>query len=520
MSQAPTTSGAPAEAPPSRTKYAVMAAVVVAMLLASLDSLILGTAMPTIVGELGGLDHLSWVASAYMLATAVSTPVWGKLGDMYGRKGVFIASIGIFLLGSVVAGLAQSMGQLIGFRVLQGLGGGGLMVGALSIIGELVTPRERGKFQAMASAVMGAAMVGGPLAGGFLTDHFSWRACFYLNVPLGLAALVTIVVALHVPKRRSEARIDFLGAALLAAVITSLVLITTWAGTRYDWASPVILALAVVAVAGFALLIRVERRVAAPMLPLGVFRSANFSWANALAFLFGFVMVAAMTFLPIYQQTVQGASATSAGVLMLPLLLSMVGVNLFTGQLISKQGDFRRYAVIGGALLLAGVVLLSFMDTGTSRLTTGVYMTVFGAGIGFLMQVTLSVAMESVEMKDLGVASSTITLTRTIGGSFGVSLAGIVFSRRLTEGMSGASGEAPDGAAGGHTQLSADGLTQLPDRLREMYERAVSDGVHQVFLAILAIAAAALLSACFIKPRPQPPAVAAPAPDDRKLAAG
>ncbi|MCM2414280.1 MFS transporter [Streptomyces sp. RKAG290] len=321
---------------------------------------------------------------------------------MYGRKGVFIASIGIFLIGSVVAGLAQSMGQLIGFRVLQGLGGGGLMVGALSIIGELVTPRERGKFQAMASAVMGAAMVGGPLAGGFLTDHFSWRACFYLNVPLGLAALVTTVVALHVPKRHSEARIDFLGAALLAAVITSLVLITTWGGTQYDWTSPLIIGLAVVAVAGSAALIRVERRVAAPMLPLGVFRNANFSWANALAFLFGFVMVASMTFLPIYQQTVQGASATSAGVLMLPLLLSMVGVNTFTGQLISKQGNFRLYAVIGGVLLLTGVLLLSFMDTGTSRLTTGVYMAVFGAGIGFLMQVTLSVAMESVEMKDLG----------------------------------------------------------------------------------------------------------------------
>ncbi|UQX05458.1 MDR family MFS transporter [Streptomyces sp. RerS4] len=514
MAHHPAQGGPPIGTPPRPRHLLVMSAVVVAMLLAALDSLILGTAMPTIVAELGGLEHLSWVASAYMLATAASTPVWGKLGDMYGRKAVFLTSIGIFLAGSVVAGMAQSMGQLIGFRVLQGLGGGGLMVGALALIGELITPAERGKFQAMASTVMGAAMVGGPLAGGFLTDHLGWRWCFYLNVPLGLAAFLAIAMGLHLPKKRSQAPLDYLGAALLTAVITALVLITTWGGTRYDWTSPAVIGLAVVAVAGTAAFLTVERRAAAPILPLDIFRSANFSWANIVAFLFGFVMVAAMTFLPIYQQTVQGASATSAGILMLPLLLAMVGVNTLAGRLIAERGDFKLYAVTGGALLVVGAFLLSLMDTTTSRLTTGVYMAVFGAGLGLLMQVTLSVAMESVEMRNIGVASSTVTLSRTIGGSFGVSLAGIVFADRVND-------AAPSsGAAGGegHTQLSAESLAALPEQVRAAYEQAVADGTHAAFLIAAALAAAAFIGAWFIKARPRPadrpgearPAVGAP----------
>ncbi|GHF10083.1 DHA2 family efflux MFS transporter permease subunit [Streptomyces griseoluteus] len=517
MSHDPTAGRAAVVAPPNHRLFAVMTAAVVAMLLAALDSLILGTAMPTIVGELGGLEHLSWVASAYMLATAATTPIWGKLGDMYGRKGVFLASIALFLAGSVVSGLAQSMGQLIGFRVLQGLGSGGLMVGALSLIGELVTPRERGKFQAMSSAVMGVAMVGGPLAGGFLTDHLGWRYCFYVNVPFGLAAFVTIAVALKLPKRRSQAPIDYPGAALLAAVITSLVLVTTWGGTRYDWSSPVIIGLIAIAVAGAFALLAVERRAVAPVLPLTVFRSANFSWANVVSFLFGFVMVAAMTFLPIYQQTVQGASASSAGLLMLPLLLGMVGTNAFGGQLMAKQGNFKLYAIAGGVLLLVGILLLSLMDTKTGRLETGTYMVVFGVGLGLLMQVTLSVAMESVEMKDLGVASSMVTLTRTIGGAFGVSLAGIIFNERVTAGMG-----VERGATGGDiNRLSAESLLKLPEPVREVYEKAVADGTHWAFLTVSVVAAAALAASWFIKARPKPAAPPlATAPTDQVGAAG
>nr|AEM44238.1 LndJ transmembrane efflux protein [uncultured bacterium] len=520
MSQLPSTGGTAVGGPPTRHLNAVMVAAVVAMLLAALDNLILSTAMPTIVVDLGGLEHLSWVASAYMLATAASTPIWGKLGDMYGRKGVFLTSIGVFVLGSVVSGLSQSMGQLIGFRVLQGLGAGGLMVGALSIIGELVPPRERGKFQAMASAVVGVAMVAGPIAGGFLTDNLGWRYSFYINVPLGLVALVIIAVALRLPKKRSEARIDYLGAALLTAVITSLMLLTTWGGTRYDWTSPVVIGLAVVAVAGAFALLAVERRAAAPVLPLTVFRSSNFTWANVVALLFGFVMVAAMTFLPIYQQTVQGASATSAGMLLLPLLLSMVGVNTFAGPLIAKRGTFKRYAVLGGALLALGVFLLSQMGTGTGRVTTGAYMAVFGAGLGLLMQITLSVAMESVEMRNLGVASSTVTLSRTIGGAFGVSFAGIFFAGQVEEGTTGQGGA----EAGGQARLSAESLMNLSEPARAAYKQAVADGTHWAFLCATVIGIAAFLGAWFIKDRPQPateagPPAAVPA-DDRSGAAG
>ncbi|MEV3873928.1 MDR family MFS transporter [Streptomyces sp. NPDC049906] len=504
MSHDPTAGGAAVVAPSSRRLFAVLMAAMVAMLLAALDSLVLSTAMPTLVGELGGFEHLSWVASAYMLATAASTPVWGKLGDMYGRKGVFLASIALFLVGSMVSGLAQSMGQLIGFRVLQGLGAGGLMVGALSLIGELLTPQKRGKFQAMSSAVMGVAMVGGPLAGGFLTEHLGWRYCFYINVPFGLAAFITVAVALKLPKRRSPAPIDYLGAVLLAAVITSLVLLTTWGGTQYDWSSPVIMGLIAVAVAGALALPAVERRAVAPVLPLTVFRSANFSWANAISFLYGFVMVAALTFLPIYQQAVQGASASSGGLLMLPLLLGMVGANAFGGQAIAKQGSFKLYAVAGGTLLLAGILLLSRMDTTTGRLETGVYMVIFGVGLGLLMQVTLSVSMESVEMKDLGVASSTVTLTRTIGGAFGVSLAGIIFNGRITAGMGAESGVVERDL----DRLSAESLLKLPEPVHEAYEKAVAEGTQWAFLAVSTVAAAAFAASWFIKARPKP----APAP--------
>ncbi|MFI9272597.1 MDR family MFS transporter [Kitasatospora sp. NPDC052896] len=493
--------------PPTRATYVVMAAAVLAMLLASLDSLILGTAMPTIVGDLGGLDHLSWVASGYMLATAASTPIWGKLGDMYGRKGCFLSSIGLFLLGSALCGLAQSMGQLIGLRVLQGLGGGGLMVGALSLIGELVTPQARGKFQAMASTVMGAAMVAGPLVGGFLTDHLGWRACFYVNVPIGLAALVMVAVALRTPPRRATGRIDYPGAALLATAIVALVLITTWGGSKYHWDSVQIIGLAVVAVAATAALITVERRAAEPVLPLGVFRSHNFCWANILAFMVGFVMVAAMTFLPMFQQTVQGASATSAGILMLPLLLSMVAINLFAGQLISRKGNFTLYAVIGAGLIATGVFLLSLMDTGTSSVTTGAYMAVFGAGLGFAMQVTLSVGMESVERRHLGVASSTVTLSRTLGGSFGVSLAGIVFANHVSAGAHHGGHAAPTAAA----HLSAQSLRALPPAARSAYEHAVASGTHEVFVYATVAGVLAFLSAWCIRTRRQVAAAAAAA---------
>lgn len=335
----------PEAVPQARNLYVVIGAVLIAMLLASLDNLILGTAMPSIVGELGGLDHLSWVVTAYTLATAVSTPVWGKAGDMYGRKGAFLASIVIFLAGSALAGLSQDMTQLVAFRAVQGLGAGGLMVGALAIISSLVPPREMGRYQGMIAGTMGLAMIGGPLVGGAITDHLGWRWCFYLNLPLGIVALVMVGLVLHLPKLRATARIDYAGVAALATTITSIVLITTWGGGQYGWTSPAILGLGALAAVAFGAFLAAERRVAEPVLPLGLFRSANFSLVTVIAFLLGFGMFGAMTFLPLFQQTVQGASASSAGMLGMPMFLAMVAVNLVAGPVITRTGRYKVFLV-------------------------------------------------------------------------------------------------------------------------------------------------------------------------------
>ncbi|WP_428814925.1 MDR family MFS transporter [Streptomyces albus] len=501
--------GAREAGPKPRSVRVVLFSLMIAVLLAMLDNMIVGTAMPTIVGELGGLEHLSWVVTAYTLTTAASTPLWGKLGDMYGRKGVFLTSIVIFLAGSVTSGAAQTMGQLIGFRALQGLGAGGLMVGAMAIMGDLIPPRERGKYMGMMAGVMSLAMIGGPLVGGTLTDHLGWRWAFYINLPLGAVALAMVGTVLHLPKKRSQGRIDYAGAVLLTVGITAAVLVTSWGGTEYDWGSGTIIGLTALAVLALAAFPFVERRVAEPILPMGIFRSANFSLVTLIGFLLGFVMFGSMTFLPLFQQSVQGASATNSGLLLLPVLLPMMAVSVVTGRATTKTGKYRAYPIIGGALIPVGLFLLAQMDVGTSRFTSGLYMVVLGAGMGFLMQLTMLIAQNSVELKDMGVASSTATLFRTIGGSFGVALMGTVFARQVEDSMreAAAAGGQTDGKAlakltEGGAQLDAASLAKLPDAVRTAYEHAVADGTHLVFLLSTAFAALAFVAAWFIKEVP------------------
>ncbi|GAB7031853.1 MDR family MFS transporter [Streptomyces platensis subsp. malvinus] len=461
----------------------VVFALMIAMLLAMLDNMIVGTAMPTIVGELGGLEHLSWVVTAYTLATAASTPIWGKLGDMYGRKGVFLTSIVIFLLGSALSGMAQDMGQLIGFRALQGLGAGGLMVGVMAIIGDLVPPRERGKYQGMMAGVMAIAMIGGPLVGGTLTDHLGWRWSFYINLPLGAVALIMVTAVLHLPKKRSRARIDYVGSALLTLGITALVLITTWGGTEYDWLSTQIIGLGVFGVLALAAFVVVERKVAEPVLPLHIFRNGNFSLVTVIGFLVGFVMFGSMTFLPLFQQTVQGASATNSGLLLLPMLLAMMAVSLFAGRVTTQTGKYKVFVVVGGGLITAGLSVLSLMDTDTSRFTSGVYMAVLGAGMGFLMQTTMLIAQNSVELKDMGVGSSSATLFRTIGGSFGVAILGAIFTNQVQSTMVARLGKAAgEKMTAGGAQMDPKRLPELPPVVKDAYAHAVANGTHQVFL--------------------------------------
>ncbi|MFC4495233.1 MDR family MFS transporter [Streptomyces ovatisporus] len=480
-------------------------ALMIAVMLAMLDNMIVGTAMPTIVGELGGLEHLSWVVTAYTLTTAASTPLWGKIGDMYGRKGVFLISILVFLAGSVTSGAAQSMSQLIGFRALQGLGAGGLMVGAMAIMGELVPPRERGKYMGMMAGVMSFAMIGGPLVGGTLTDHLGWRWAFYINIPLGAVALAMVTTLLHLPGHRSQGRIDYAGAALLTVGITAAVLVTSWGGTEYDWSSGPIVGLCVLAAAAVAGFLLVERRASEPVLPLGVFRSRNFSLVTLIGFLLGFVMFGAMTFLPLYQQSVQGASATNSGLLLLPVLLPMMVVSVVTGRATTRTGRYRAYPIIGSALIPVGLFLLAQMDVGTSRTTSALYMVVLGAGMGFLMQLTMLIAQNSVDLKDMGVASSTTTLFRTIGGSFGVALMGTLFADRVRETMTekaAASGSPAGAGSEVPAQLDAASLERLPAPVRELYEHAVADGTHTVFLIAAATAVICFAASWWIKEVP------------------
>ncbi|KRV48957.1 transporter [Wenjunlia vitaminophila] len=459
----------------------VLGGLMIAILLAMLDNMIIGTAMPTIVGELGGFNHLSWVVTAYTLGTAASTPLWGKLGDLYGRKGVFMTSIVIFLIGSGLSGMAQDMGQLIAFRAVQGLGAGGLLVGVMAIIGDLVPPRERGRYQGMMAAVMAVAMIGGPLVGGSITDHLGWRWSFYVNLPIGIVALFAVWATLHLPKKHIKAKIDYPGAALLTVGITSLVLITTWGGTEYDWVSAQIVGLAVLAAGSLCAFFLVERSAPEPVLPLRVFRSRNFSLITSIGFITGFVMFGAVTFLPLYQQTVQGASATNSGMLLLPMLVSMLVISLVVGRVTTETGKYKIFPILGSALLVVGSLLLSLMDTGTSRVTSGVYMAVLGAGLGFLMQITMLVAQNSVEMKDMGVASSTATLLRTIGSSFGVSVFGVLFANRVEATMTDRLGSKAEQYVGGG-QIDPSRLEELPATVRDAYLHGVSSGTHSVFL--------------------------------------
>ncbi|MFF0790704.1 MDR family MFS transporter [Streptomyces spiralis] len=480
----------------------VLLALMIAMMLAMLDNMIVGTAMPTIVGELGGLQHLSWVVTAYTLATAAATPLWGKLGDMYGRKGAFMTSIVIFLVGSALSGMAQNMGELIGFRAIQGLGAGGLMVGVMAIIGDLIPPRERGKYQGMMAGVMALAMIGGPLVGGTITDNWGWRWAFYINLPLGAVALVAVSAVLHLPKKRAQARVDYLGAALLTLGISSIVLVTTWGGTEYAWTSARIMELIAIGVAALVGFVFWQTRAAEPIVPLHIFRSLNFSLMSLIGFITGFVMFGAVLFLPLYQQSVQGASATNSGLLLLPMLGAMLVVSMIAGRVTTNSGRYKVFPIVGSVLMVVGLYLLSLMDTGTTRLTSGLYMAVLGAGMGCLMQITMLVAQNSVQMKDMGVASSSTTLFRTLGSSFGVAIMGALFNHRVQDVMAERAGALGSRITEQSAQLDAKHLEMLPAAAREAYQHAVSAGTHSAFLLGSVVGIVALVAAVFVKEVP------------------
>jgi len=499
----------------------VLPGIMLAMMLAMLDNMVVGTAMPKIVGELGGLSQLSWVVTAYVLGTSVSTPIWGKLGDLYGRKKVFLTSVVLFMIGSMLSGAAGEFGwlndlmspmtQLIAFRAFQGLGAGGLLVGAFALIGDLVPPRERGKYQGMMGGIMAIAMIAGPLVGGLVTDHASWRWIFYMNLPIGAVGFVMLVLFLHLPVKKTEHKIDWFGALLLGVSITAMVLITTWGGKEYAWGSAQVLGLAGLALATLVAFIFVELRVPEPVLPLHLFKDRNFSLVSGIGFLVGFALFGAVAFLPLYQQTVQGASATNSGLLLLPMMLGVMVTSFGIGMIITKTGKYRIYPIIGGVVMIAAMLLLTRLADDTSKLESTIYMVVLGLGMGFLMQTTLLIAQNSAQMKDLGVASSTATFVRSIGGSFGVSIFGAVFNSRLKESMTDSAG--PQAAAmidkvGGN--LGTEGMKQIaailpPDKVQAFVvaiKHALAYATSGLFWWALAFATLVPVLAWFIKEVP------------------
>ncbi len=479
----------------------VLPGLLLAILLAMLDNLIVSTALPRIVGDLGGVAHLSWVVTAYILASTITTPFYGKLGDMYGRKTFFIAAIIIFLIGSALSGLSQTMTELIMFRALQGLGAGGLMVGAMATLGDIVAPRERGKYMSYMMVVMMLATIGGPLLGGFITTNFSWRWIFYINIPVGGAALVYLMATLHVPAKKVSHKIDYLGGGLLAVAATSLILLATWGGTEYRWGSGQIIGLGLLTVAATAGFLLTETRAAEPMLPLHVFRNKNFSVTMALTFLTGLAMFGALTFLPLYQQTVQGASPTLSGLMLTPMMLGVTVTSIVAGQVTTRTGRYKIFPILGGAIMGLGMYLLTGLGVDTTKTTSALYYVVLGLGMGFLMQMVSLIAQNSVQQKDMGVASSARMFFQQIGGSLGVAAFGAVFARRLTESLAAAAGTGVHISASGG-QLDPATVDKLPTVVKHDVFVAIAHAVQGVFIWALPAAVLIFVLALLIKEVP------------------
>ncbi len=409
----------------------VYSGLMLGMLLAALDQTIVSTALPTIVGDLGGINHLSWVVSAYLLSSTCSTPIYGKLGDLYGRKIVFQVAIGIFLVGSMLSGLSHTMLELICFRVFQGLGAGGIMSLAMAITGDIVAPRERGRYQAYAMSVFSVASVAGPALGGLFTEDLSWRWCFYVNIPIGILALVVTSVVLRLPFRRVHHVIDFRGAGLLVAAVSALLLVTTWGGTEYPWVSWQIGVTLGASCVLFVLFGIHESRTSEPLLPLRLFRNATFRLMSGVSFVVSAILFGTTVYLPLFLQLVTGTGPTISGLLLVPQMAGVLGTGVYLGRRIAKTGRYRRFPIIGACLLPVGMFLFSRMTPTTPHLVTSCFLLLNGAAIGAIMPVTMTAVQNSVDQQELGVATSSMVFFRSLGSAFGVAIFGSIMNERL-----------------------------------------------------------------------------------------
>ncbi len=479
-------------------RNAVIAVIMLGMLLAALDQTIVATALPTIVSDLGGGGHLSWVVTSYLLAETIMTALIGKFGDLYGRKRAFLASVALFMAGSFLCGWADSMTWLIVARAIQGLGAGGLMVTSSAVIADVVPLSERGKYQGLIGALFGVSTVVGPLLGGLFVDHLSWRWAFYVNLPLGVVVLVVAASALPGMKATAKPRIDYLGILLIGLAATGLTLVTSWGGVEYEWTSATILWLAAGSAVALVLFVRVELRAAEPMLPMRLFRSPVFTVCGVLSFVVGFAMLGGVTFLPTYLQFVHGASATQSGLEMLPLVIGLLVASIVTGNVIGKTGRYRLFPIVGSVLMACGLLLLSLLDVDTSFWQASVYMLVLGLGVGMCMPVPVVVVQSTSSYEDLGVATSGVSFLRTMGSSFGVAIFGTIYASNLPDNLARAIPPGVDPRAASNVQA----LHALPEQLKAPILAAYADTLQGVFLMAAPVAAVAFVVALFLREVP------------------